>query len=137
VAFVDRGAPATQMGWEVDPGGLVRVLDRLVTEYDCPPLYVTENGAAFADTVVDGTVDDPDRTGYLAGHLGACLDAVADGVDLRGYFLWSMLDNFEWAWGYSRRFGAIHVDFATQRRTPKASARYYRQAARSNAIPSG
>jgi len=135
VVFSGRGLPATSMGWEVEPKGLAQVLDRLVTDYDCPPLYVTENGSAFEDTVVDGAVEDTERTDYLAGHLSACLDAIEDGVDLRGYFAWSLLDNFEWAWGYTRRFGMVHVDFETQQRTPKASAHYFRDAARANAIP--
>ena len=83
-------------------------------EYPALPLYVTENGAAFDDVGrPDGTVDDPDRVDYLDAHLRACHEAIADGVPLRGYFAWSLLDNFEWAWGYTKRFGLVHVDYAT------------------------
>jgi beta-glucosidase len=90
------------------------------------PLYVTENGAAFEDEVSGGRVHDPERIGYLRAHLSAAHRALADGVDLRGYFAWSLLDNFEWAFGYGRRFGLIRVDYRTQERTPKDSAFWYR-----------
>src|SRR2546422_62531 len=96
------------------------------------PLYVTENGAAFADEPpVDGRLDDPRRVEYYRGHLAAALDALRRGGNLRGYFAWSLLDNYEWSHGYSKRFGIVHVDFATQRRTPKASARFYASVVRS------
>jgi beta-glucosidase len=122
------------MGWEIHAAGLTDVLTRVGTEYDAPPLYVTENGAAFADTVTaDGRVHDRERTAYLAAHLGACRDAATAGVDLRGYFVWSLLDNFEWAWGYDMRFGLVHVDFASQRRRLKDSALWYAESARRNA----
>jgi beta-glucosidase len=121
-----EGAEHTEMGWEVFPEGLHETLVRLRDEYDVPPLYVTENGAAFADRMVDGVVDDPRRVAYVEGHIGAIERAIADGVDVRGYFLWSLLDNFEWALGYSRRFGIVYVDFETQERVPKASYRWYR-----------
>jgi beta-glucosidase len=88
---------------------------------------VTENGAAYADVLHDGDVEDAERIAYVGGHLEACAAAIAEGVDLRGYFLWSLLDNFEWSWGYTRRFGIVHVDYETQERTPKASARWYRE----------
>jgi beta-glucosidase len=127
VRFVRRGLPVTAMNWEIDAPGLVEVLCRVATEYPSLPLYITENGAAFADEPgSDGTVDDPDRVAYLAEHVAACRRAVQLGVPLRGYFAWSLLDNFEWAWGYSRRFGLVHVDYASQRRTPKSSAYWYR-----------
>jgi len=135
VVFCPQGFPVTQMGWEVEPAGLRRVLNRLVDDYDCPPLYVTENGAAYPDVLADGAVDDAQRTSYLAGHADSLRDAIGDGVDVRGYFLWSLLDNFEWAYGYARRFGAIHVDFQTLHRTPKRSAHWYRDLARLNAVP--
>lgn len=128
VEFVSRKLPLTQMDWEVDPGGLRQTLVRLASDYDCPPIMITENGAAYPDRPdADGHVDDPARTAYLESHLAAALAALEDGVALRGYFLWSLLDNFEWSWGYSRRFGVVFVDFATQRRTPKASAHRYRE----------
>ena len=102
------------MGWEIDPTGLDDVLVRVPREYDAPPLYVTENGAAFPDVVsADGEVDDPDRVAFLDGHLGPP-SGDGQGVDLRGYFAWSLLDNFEWAWGYDRRFGIVRVDYDTR-----------------------
>jgi beta-glucosidase len=134
VGFEEVGTERTAMGWEIHAAGLTGVLTRITTEYAAPPLYVTENGAAFADTVTaDGRVHDRERTAYLAAHLGACRDAVAAGVDLRGYFVWSLLDNFEWAWGYDMRFGLVHVDFASQRRRLKDSALWYAESARRNA----
>ncbi len=133
VVFTDRGRPRTHMGWEVEPDGLRQVLTRLQREYDAPPLYVTENGAAYEDALVGGAVADDDRTAYVAAHLAVAAAARRDGVDVRGYFLWSLLDNFEWGWGYSRRFGVVHVDFDSQARTPKASAHWYRQLLHSRA----
>jgi beta-glucosidase len=118
--------PATAMGWGVHPPGLTEVLTRLHREYPGVPLYVTENGAAYDDEVSpDGAVHDPDRTSYVAGHLDACAAAIDAGVPLRGYFVWSLLDNFEWAHGYSKRFGVVHVDYATQERRVKDSGRWY------------
>ena len=134
VQFVHAGRPRTQMEWEVEAPGLRRVLNRLADDYDCPPLYVTENGAAYPDELVAGAVHDPQRTDYLAGHLRALLDAVDDGVDVRGYFLWSAWDNFEWAWGFTRRFGLVHVDFETLERTPKDSAHWYREVTRTRRL---
>jgi beta-glucosidase len=126
VRRASRDLPTTEMGWEIDPTGLYDALTRVPREYGPIPLYVTENGAAFADEVApDGSVPDPDRVAYLDGHFREALRAVRDGVDLRGYFVWSLLDNFEWALGYSKRFGIVHVDYETQRRTPKASAHWY------------
>ena len=134
VGFEEAGTERTAMGWEMHAAGLTGVLTRVATEYAAPALYVTENGAAFADTVTaDGRVHDRERTAYLAAHLGACRDAVAAGVDLRGYFAWSLLDNFEWAWGYDMRFGLVHVDFASQRRRLKDSALWYAESTRRNA----
>jgi beta-glucosidase len=121
-----RGLPVTDMDWEIQPEGLTRLLVRLHAEYAGPAgvaLHVTENGAAFNDVPDDsGFVADRDRTAYVRAHLGAILDAVDQGVPVRGYFYWSLLDNFEWAWGYAKRFGIVRVDYDTQVRTPKASA---------------
>jgi beta-glucosidase len=125
VTFVERGLPTTEMGWEIDPDGLHGLLDRLRREYPVPPIYITENGAAFADRATNGSVHDEDRIAYLGGHFEAARRAIAEGVDLRGYFVWSLLDNFEWSCGYAKRFGLVHVDYATQRRTPKASAAWF------------
>jgi beta-glucosidase len=97
---------------------------------------VTENGAAYDDYLSpEGTVNDPQRIAYLRGHLSAVHRALGDGADVRGYFLWSLMDNFEWAYGYSKRFGAVYVDFSTQRRIPKQSAHWYAQVARDNVLP--
>jgi beta-glucosidase len=126
VNFVRRGVPVTAMDWEIDAPGLTEVLERVSREYPAVPIYITENGAAFHDKVSpDGSVHDPDRLAYLDAHLRACHDAIISGVPLRGYFAWSLMDNFEWAWGYTRRFGLVYVDYANQRRTPKASAYFY------------
>jgi beta-glucosidase len=134
--FVQRGRPVTSMGWEIDGDGLVEVLERIHSEYPAVPLYITENGAAFDDVLgPDGTVNDPLRVGFIDEHLRACHRAISRGVDLRGYFAWSLLDNFEWAWGYSRRFGLVYVDYPTQRRYPKASARWYSEVIALNGLP--
>jgi beta-glucosidase len=116
----------TALGWPVRPHSFAAMLRRLHRDYPEVPLYVHENGAAFHDAVsTDGTIDDPDRCGYIARHIDVVRAAVRDGVDVRGYFAWSLMDNFEWAEGYRMRFGIVHVDFATQRRTLKSSARWY------------
>jgi beta-glucosidase len=119
VTFLERDLPRTDMGWEVDPGGLGELLRRVHANYGPRPLYITENGAAYEG------LDDQDRIAYLDAHLRVCEEARAEGVPLDGYFLWSLMDNFEWAWGYSRRFGIVHVDYDSQARTPKASAHWY------------
>jgi beta-glucosidase len=116
----------TETGWEVYADGLYDTLRWIAGRYGSVPLYVTENGAAFYDPPSTGSlVDDTLRVEYLRTHLSAVRRAMDDGVDVRGYFAWSLLDNFEWAHGYSKRFGLVHVDYATQVRTPKASARFY------------
>jgi len=132
VELADRGLPQTHMGWDVDPDGLRKTLVRVARDYDVPPIFITENGAAYVDEVVDGVVDDPERVAYVDAHLRAILDASDEGVDVRGYFVWSLLDNFEWAWGYTRRFGVVRVDYDTQLRTPKSSSRAYAAIARDN-----
>ncbi len=137
----ERGLPRTVMNWEVDPAGLTALLQRVWTEYAQPvgtALYVTENGAAFDDEpVVEAgvvRVHDTERTDFLRGHLGAIIDAAEAGVDVRGYFYWSLLDNFEWAWGYDKRFGIVRVDYDTQKRTLKDSALDYRRVIAAKAI---
>jgi beta-glucosidase len=126
-AVRQEGARYTETGWEVYPRGLEDALSWVKQRYGDVPLYVTENGAAFPDPAQApaGGVEDPLRVDYLRDHLRAVRDALAAGCDVRGYFVWSLLDNLEWAHGYSKRFGLVHVDFASQRRTPKTSARYY------------
>jgi beta-glucosidase len=117
----------TDMGWEVYPAGLRRLLCRLRDEYAPPPIYITENGAAFSDVRRhDGSVDDPERASYIRGHLEALGRAIEDGVAVKGYFVWSLLDNFEWAHGYSKRFGVVYVDYPTLERVPKSSYSWYR-----------
>ena len=123
---VKSGKEVTDMGWEVFPAGLTELLERLHADYRLPPIYIMENGAAYADRLVDGRVADVDRIRYLQSHIAAMADARESGVDVRGYFVWSLLDNFEWADGYSKRFGLVHVDYETERRTPKDSATWYR-----------
>jgi len=121
--LVDGRPPLTSMGWEVDPDGLRQTLTRLRDEYAAPPICITENGAAYPDG--DDPIEDAERTDYLERHLAALHATIADGVDVRRYFLWSLLDNFEWEHGYAQRFGIVHVDFETQARTPKRSALMY------------
>jgi beta-glucosidase len=126
----------TAMGWEVYPEGLHRLLVRLAEEYDVPPLYITENGAAYVDgRRHDGSVHDPERIAYLEGHIEAVGRAIEDGVRVDGYFVWSLLDNFEWGHGYSQRFGLIYIDYPTLERVPKQSYRWYRDLIRSQRSP--
>lgn len=122
----ERGLPVTDMDWEIYPLGITELLLRLHRDYKLPALYITENGAAFRDELVAGQVDDRDRVRYLQEHIAAVQLAIAQGVDVRGYFVWSLLDNFEWASGYAKRFGIVYVDYATQTRHPKRSAEWYR-----------
>lgn len=135
VTFPSRGLPVTDMGWEVQPEGLTRLLTRLAADYDVPPMYLTENGAAYVDVPdASGAVHDPERVAYLADHLRAVHAAIEQGADVRGYFYWSLLDNFEWAYGYAKRFGIVHVDYESQQRTPKDSARWYAAVAARNEV---
>jgi beta-glucosidase len=129
------GAELTEMGWEVYPPGLRMLLGRLREDYPLPPLYITENGAAFRDEPApDGRVADPRRTDYLRRHLQQLWQAIQEGADVRGYFVWSLLDNFEWTFGYAKRFGIVRVDYPTQRRTVKDSGRWYSRVIAANAV---
>ncbi|MEW6703874.1 MAG: GH1 family beta-glucosidase [Pseudomonadota bacterium] len=121
------GLPLTAMGWEVCPRGLTELLLTLHREYTLPPVYITENGAAFDDRLQDGAVHDAERCAYLQSHIAAVADAIARGVPVAGYMVWSLLDNFEWSSGYAKRFGIVHVDYASQQRTLKDSALWYRE----------
>ncbi|MEU2155876.1 GH1 family beta-glucosidase [Streptomyces sp. NPDC019396] len=135
VRFLPAPGPRTAMDWPVDAGGLYELLTRLRDDLPGVPLLVTENGAAYHDySDPSGRVHDPERVSYLHSHLTAVHRAIEAGTDVRGYFLWSLLDNFEWAYGYSKRFGIVHVDFASQRRTPKESADWYAQVIARNAV---
>jgi beta-glucosidase len=126
--------PATAMGWEIYPNCIGEALAK-AREYADLPLYIAENGAAFDDIVgPDGQIDDPARAAYLRAHIAAARRAIDAGADLRGYFVWTLLDNFEWAQGSAKRFGLIHTDYATQRRTWKASARFFRDVIARNGL---
>jgi beta-glucosidase len=135
IAFRAPVGPVTDMNWQIEPAGLTRLLERLHNDYGVP-LMITENGAAYPDgpSGESGEVHDTNRIEYLDGHLRACHDAISHGVDLRGYFVWSLMDNFEWAEGYAKRFGIVHVDYATQSRLPKDSARWYSEVIRRNGL---
>lgn len=120
------GREVTEMGWEVYPEGLTELMLRLRDDYPIPPIYVTENGAAFSDQIIDGQVRDPLRTDYISRHIKAVSDAIHAGVPVHGYMVWSLLDNFEWTSGYGKRFGIVHVDYVTLQRTLKNSAHWYK-----------
>lgn len=134
--FIDSVSPEgeyTAMDWEVYPDGLYRLLVRLHQDYNPGAMYITENGAAYEDVVnADGEVCDEKRLAYLEGHFAAAHRAIQDGVPLKGYFVWSLLDNFEWSFGYSKRFGLIYVDYETLQRIPKQSAKWYAEVTRAN-----
>lgn len=133
--IVPHAAEKTAMGWPVDPEGLTQMLVRIKEEYGDPPIYVTENGRAVHDYVdPEGGVDDEERISYLDAHFRAAHAAMERGVDLRGYMVWSLLDNFEWAEGYSKRFGLVYVDYPTGKRIPKASAGWYAGVIRDNGL---
>jgi beta-glucosidase len=128
----------TEMGWEVFPRGLHDILVRINEEYGPEKIYITENGAAFEDVVgEDGRIADARRIEYLRDHLAAVHRALTGGVPLRGYFVWSFMDNFEWAHGYTKRFGLYRIDFPSQRRMAKESAFWYRDVIASNSINDG
>jgi len=130
---VPKNTPTTERGWEIYPNGLYDVLIRLRKDYGNPVLYVTENGAAFEDNVIkDGNVQDDDRIVFLRDHLMSAYRAIQDGVRLKGYSVWTIIDNFEWAEGYSERFGLVHTDYQTLKRTPKKSFYWYKQAIANN-----
>ena len=116
--------PLTDIGWEIYPTGLSRLVQNLSRQWPLPPIWITENGAADNTGVSEGDCPDVMRTNYLQVHLAELADLIRAGHDIRGYYVWSLLDNFEWAEGYSQRFGIVHVDYATQTRTPKHSARW-------------
>lgn len=119
--------PRTAMGWPVEADGLRRLLVWLHESYPgLPPVYITENGSAYVDTVVAGAVDDPERIAYYDGHLRAVHQAIDEGVDVRGYIAWSLMDNFEWGYGYTKRFGLVYVDYETQQRIPKSSFHWFK-----------
>ncbi|MET0424568.1 MAG: GH1 family beta-glucosidase [Actinoplanes sp.] len=135
IAYRAPDGPVTDMNWLIEPSSLTRLLKRIHDDYPGTAMMITENGAAYPEVPsADGEVHDARRIEYLDGHLRACHDALAAGVDLRGYFVWSLMDNFEWAEGYAKRFGVVHVDYATQERTLKDSAKWYREVIRRNGV---
>ncbi|WP_338742760.1 GH1 family beta-glucosidase [Actinomadura luteofluorescens] len=134
IAFLPARGVTTEMGWPIEPTGLTALLTRLSRDHPRVPLVVTENGAAFPDEPDGDRVADADRMAYLSGHLSAAHAAIEAGADLRGYFVWSLLDNFEWAEGYRRRFGIVYVDYASQRRIVKDSALWFRDVIRRNGV---
>jgi beta-glucosidase len=135
IDFLDQPGPYTEMGWSIDARGMYELLMRLHREYPNLELLVTENGAAYADEVQpDGTVADAERIAYLEQHLVAVYTAIREGANVGGYYLWSLLDNFEWAYGYGKRFGIVHVDYETQARMLKDSAYWYADVIRENGL---
>jgi len=129
------GMPTTGMGWPVDPGGLIEVLADLRENYGNPPIYITENGAYFKEpSAAAGRIDDAERISYLRAHIAACHRAIGEGANLGGYFVWTIMDNFEWAHGYAAKFGLAAVDRATLTRVPKASYDWFSRIAQSNAL---
>jgi len=135
--LVTPGDEHTDMGWEVYPAGLLEMLEWLWHEYGITDIYVTENGAAYSEDGSGPPFVDPKRIAFLRAHLAAVHEAIARGVPVRGYFVWSLYDNFEWAHGYSKRFGIVHVDYETQERTVRESGRFFSEVARSNRVPAG
>jgi beta-glucosidase len=130
-----RNSEVTEMNWEVYPEGMFEILEQLHTDYDFSAIYITENGAAFKDHLNEiGQVNDPQRLDYIRRHLLQVHRAVEHGIPVKGYFVWSLLDNFEWAFGFSKRFGLVYVDFATQKRILKSSAKWYAQVIRANGM---
>ncbi|MGJ9448579.1 GH1 family beta-glucosidase [Actinotignum sp. GS-2025b] len=137
VEFLELPGEKTEMGWPIDATGLTELLLELSERYPDLPLMVTENGMADADPneVTGGQIDDPKRISYLRDHIAAVHAAIEQGADVRGYFVWSLLDNFEWSYEYTKRFGIVHVNYTTLERTPKASAHWYRKLIQSGRIP--
>ncbi len=134
-ALLPAGAPVTGMGWEICPSAFCDQLVDISDRYGRLPIYVMENGAGYEEAPgADGRVHDDGRVGFLEGYLGALQEAVQDGVNVKGYFVWSLLDNFEWAFGYAKRFGLVYLDYQSLRRLPKKSFDYYRQVAAANAV---
>ena len=136
IGHVSLDVEHTAMGWAVEPKGLTHLLQRITAEYGDIPFYITDNGAAYEDSMApDGHVHDAQRTSYIKGHLTAIAEMIRDGMDIRGYFVWSLLDNFEWSFGYERRFGVVWVDYETYERTVKDSGLWYAEVARTHALP--
>jgi len=134
VLHADPEWKKTEMGWNIVPDGFRKLLHWISERYDHPEIYLTENGVALTDEIIDGKVDDQQRIDFLEGYFSSAHQAIEEGVNLRGYFVWSFIDNFEWALGYAKRFGLHHVDFETGVRTPKKSAKWYKEVMKNNGI---
>ena len=132
--FLDPAGPLTTMGWAQDATGLLELLGTIHRDAPDLPILITENGASFDDQLQDGRVHDAERTAYLASHLGAVCDALDQGINVRGYLAWSLFDNFEWGFGYTKRFGMVYVDYPTQQRIIKDSGAWYASVARSRTV---
>jgi beta-glucosidase len=136
VVSMPQEGPYTDMGWRIEPGAFTELLVDISSRYPTLPIMVTENGAAYPEGPgPDGRVHDDARTDYLRSHIGAVLDAIEQGANVRGYYVWSLLDNFEWAFGYDKRFGIVHVDYDTQVRTIKDSGHWYADVIRAHGLP--
>lgn len=131
---LDKDWKLTSMNWAVVPWGCKKLLEWIDERYDRPPIYITENGCAYPDEIIDGAVNDQPRVDFYKGYLQACQEAIANGVQLKGYFAWSFMDNFEWASGYAKRFGLHHIDFKTLKRTPKKSAYWFKEVITNNNV---
>lgn len=131
---LDPNWPYTTMNWAVVPWGCQKMLEWITHRYGNPDIYITENGCSYSDVVVDGEVDDEQRVSFFKGYLKACKKAIDQGVKLKGYFAWSLMDNFEWASGYEKRFGMHYVDFQTLERIPKSSAKWYKETITNNSV---
>jgi len=134
VLHADPSWEKTEMGWNVVPEGLRKLLHWIDKRYDHPEIYIAENGVAVADEIVDGEINDQERIDFLKGYFSAAHKAIEEGINLKGYFIWSFIDNFEWVLGYEKRFGLIHIDFKTCKRTPKKSAGWFKEVIASNSI---
>jgi len=134
VKVISRDLPKTEMGWEIEPEGFYRILKGVQDEYNPKEVYVTENGAAFSDILEGEEVHDEERMDYLQKHFEQAYKAIEDGVKLKGYFVWSLMDNFEWAEGYSKRFGIVYIDYPTQKRFIKDSGRWYKKVIQNNGL---
>ena len=130
----DKSWKKTEMDWAIVPWGLRKLLEWIHEKYDSPKIYITENGCAFDDKKIDGEVNDVERIAFYDGYIKECHNAISKGINVKGYFAWSFMDNFEWASGYQKRFGLHHVDFETLERTPKASSKWFAELIAKNGL---
>ena len=131
---IDKDWKVTLMDWAVVPWGCKKLLKWIDKRYDKPNIYITENGCAYPDQIIDGKIDDQERLEFYQGYLKACKEAIDEGINLKGYFAWSFMDNFEWSSGYEKRFGLHYVDFETLERIPKKSAKWFKKAIKNESV---